>query len=94
MLEKVKTALRISNSAFDEEIEDLIEGAQMDLVQAGVSSEKAADEEDPLIRRALIIYCKANFGMDSPDADRFAASYESLKHHLSMAGDYNGNSLE
>jgi hypothetical protein len=40
MLEKVKVSLRISHSALDEEIYDLIEAARLDLSLSGVSSLK------------------------------------------------------
>ncbi|WP_017726764.1 head-tail connector protein [Halalkalibacterium ligniniphilum] len=95
MLQEIKTALRISNNAFDGEIEDMIAEARMDLIQSGLSSDvvNKAIEPDPLIKRAIKTYCKANFGLDSPDAERFQASYEMLKQHLSLAGDYNGRQL-
>lgn len=89
MLEKVKKALRIASltTAFDDEIDDLIEEAKADLRLAGVFF---TDETDPLIERAVKTYCKANFGFDNPDADRFQKSYDMLKQHLSLAGDYRG----
>ncbi len=91
MLEDVKKALRISasNTAFDTEVQDLIDGARLDLQQSGVSSTKTNDEQDALIKRAITTYCKAQFGYDNPDAERFQRSYEMLKQHLSLAGDYN-----
>lgn len=90
MLEDIKRSLRVTNTAFDSEILDLIEAARLDLVQSGVSILKAQEETDPLIKRAITIYCKANFGYDNPDADRFNDSYVMLKQHLSLASDYNG----
>ena len=86
-LDEVKTALRISASTvdFDTEIQGLIDAAKADLTLAGVDR---IDETDPLIKRAIIVYAKAHFGYDNPDADRLAASYEALKAHLSMADDY------
>lgn len=87
MLDDVKTALRITNAAYDSEVQDLIESAQMDLIQSGVL---LVDETDPLIKRAIITYAKANFGIDNPQADRFQDSYVMLKQHLSLSGDYNG----
>lgn len=89
MLEKVKTALRISNDAFNDEVTDLISAAREDLHLSGVSLEKVSLDSDPLIKRAIITYCKAHFGYDNPDADRFLSSYIMLKQHLSLAGDYN-----
>ncbi|WP_313413143.1 phage head-tail connector protein [Sedimentibacter sp.] len=43
---------------------------------------------DPLIKRAITLYCKANFGYDNPDAERFAESYKMLKIHLALSSDY------
>lgn len=88
MLQDVKLSLRISNTAFDEEILDLIEEARQDLILSGVSLTKAHDDEDPLIKRAIKSYTKANFGFDNPDAERLQKSFEMLKQHLSLAGDY------
>lgn len=91
MLQDIKPKLRIStsNNAFDQEILDLIDEARHDLMLSGVSSVKAKDDNDPLIKRAITTYCKANFGYDNPDVDRLNRSYEMLKQHLSLAGDYN-----
>lgn len=88
MLEDVKTALRIRNNAFDGEVEDLIEGARQDLFLSGILLEKTQSNTDPLIKRAIVTYAKANFGYDNPEADRFQKSYDMLKQHLSLAGDY------
>lgn len=93
LLEDVKVALRVSNNAFDEEVQDLIESARLDLIQSGVDSE-IAESDDPLIKRAIIYYAKANFGLDNPNAERFQESFNLLKRHLSLAGDYNGSAVE
>lgn len=91
LIDDVKTALRFSSAAtaFNGEIADLIEAAKADLKMAGVDPAKTdAPDPDPLIKRAITVYVKANFGFDNPDADKLQASYESLKAHLSLAGDY------
>lgn len=86
MLDKVKSALRVSGAFFDLEIQDLIESAKLDLNISGVVK---VNDTDPLIQRAIIVYCKANFGYDNNEAERFQKSYDMLKQHLSLAGDYN-----
>ncbi len=73
---------------FDNEVNDLIAAARMDLQLAGVQPGKAQNDNDPLIKRALIVYCKANFGFDNPDAKRLQASYTSLKAHLTLSQEY------
>lgn len=85
----MKIALRISHGALDTELSDLIESARYDLALSGVSSEKTKDDTDPLIKRAIITYCKANFGLENKDSEKYQRSYESLKNHLTLAGDYN-----
>lgn len=94
LLEKVKLSARISGNAFDEDVQDMIASAREELVQSGVSRTKADSDEDPLIIRAIKLYVKANFGIDSPNAYRFQSSFNSLKRHLSMAGDYTDDELE
>lgn len=87
MLESVKKALRISGTIFDTEIQELIDAAMSDLKLSGISCQNV---RDPLIRRAVTIYCKANFGLDNEDSEKYQKSYDMLKNHLSLAGDYNG----
>lgn len=86
MLASIKLALRIKSSAFDEEITELIESSKIDLQISGITKIK---EDDPLIRQAIKTYCKANFGLDNKDSEKYQSSYESLKQHLSLCGDYN-----
>jgi len=86
MLAKVKKNLRITNTAFDDEIQDLIDGALADLQLSGVVN---VNQTDHLIIRAVVTYCKANFGWDNPDAKRLQESYEMLRNHLSQSLDYN-----
>lgn len=90
LLDEVKTALRISsdNTGFDAEIQTLIDATRLDLIQAGVNPDKVNDDDDALIKRAIITYCKANFGYDNPEADRFNDAYVMLKQHLCLYGDY------
>lgn len=86
MLEEVRLALRISNTVYNDEIQGLIDAGKRDLEIAGVA---LPIETDPLIKRAVILYCKAHFGYDNKDADRFLDSYVMLKQHLVLSGDYN-----
>lgn len=78
MLDKVKLALRVTTSAFDSELTDLIDAAKGDLGIAGVLTDS---DGDPLITRAVITYCKMNFG-ESGDYDRLKKSYDEQKAQL------------
>ena len=95
MLEDVKQALRITNKAYDGEVQDLIDAALADLYQSGVFIDieefRQSDTTDPLIKRAIITYCKAHFGYDNPDSERLNEAYIMLKQHLSLYSDYKGD---
>jgi uncharacterized phage protein (predicted DNA packaging) len=88
MLNSVLIALRISHSQLNFEIEDLIAAARLDMIQSGIAALKANLDNDPLIKRAIITYCKAHFLADKDEADRFQKSYDLLKTHLALADDY------
>ena len=78
----VRTALRVTTIAFDLEIEGLMLAAIEDLRVAGVVVESI--DNNPLVVRAVITYCKANFGQ--PDEyDRLKASYDEQKAQLVTA---------
>lgn len=80
----VRTALRVTTDAFDAELSDLIEAALLDLGRAGVVN---CDTEDPLVRRAVITYCRLHFGQPD-DFDRLKRSYDEQKAQMSMATGY------
>ena len=83
-LEKVKMGLRISTTAYDDELSDLIKAAKTDLGIAGVVVPETLDE---ICTRAIITYCKMNFG-EPDEYDRLKASYDEQKAQLSMATGY------
>lgn len=77
MLNKVKSALRITTDRLDNEILDLIESAKADL---GIVAE-VIDDSDALTRQAIITYCRLHFG--SPDDfDKLERSYNEQKAQL------------
>lgn len=79
VIEKVKMALRVSTTAFDSELYGLIDAACADLGVVGV--EALNTTTDPLLLRAIITFCRVNFG--SPDDyDRLKASYDEQKAQL------------
>lgn len=85
MLEQVKLALRITAAIFDAELAALIESALDDLEIAGVAARN--NEDKPLIVRAVITYCKANFG-EADQYDRLKESYDEQKAQLMSATGY------
>lgn len=84
MLEDVKRELRITNTAYDLEVLDLIEAAKLDLKIPQINELKIL-ESDPLIKRAIILYCKANFGLDNKDSEKYQKSYDNLVEKLSLS---------
>lgn len=90
LLDEAKGALRLTAppAAIETEIADLIAAAQAELQLTGILPEKANSETDPLIKRAVLVYVKANFGWDNPDAEKYQQSFESLKIHLALSAEY------
>lgn len=95
MLDKVKAALRVKTTAFDDEVQGLIDACKADLRLVGVNVPEdqppaeggSPSAGDPLITRAIILYAKANFGY-SDDSEKYRAAYDYLKCSLSLAGSY------
>jgi uncharacterized phage protein (possible DNA packaging) len=96
LLPDVRTALRVTHTALDNEINDLILSARKDLYYSGVGQavSEAADPIDPLIKRAIVVYCKANFMDNMADAERFQLSYDMLKTHLALSADYQDSTTD
>lgn len=80
---KAKLAARITTSAFDDQISDLLDAALLDLGVAGVET----DSMSALITQAAITYVLMNFGQ--PDQyDRLKASYDEQKAQLATCSGY------
>lgn len=87
-IEKFRSGLRISAEVFDAEINDLIGGAQGELIVVGVHPQWAICETDPLITMAVSTYVKANFGLDNDDFEKYHDAFERQKKSLSMTTKY------
>ena len=83
-----RKAIRITNNKFDDEISDLIGAARTDLLLGGILLNKVCDEKDYLIKRAIMSYVKAEFGLDNSDAAKYRESYDMLKRHLMLSDEY------
>ena len=84
MLEAVRLALRITTQAYDAELELLIDAALDDLGIAGVDSTLTSA---PLVRRAVITYCRMNVGSPA-DYQDLKTAYDEQKAQLQMATGY------
>ena len=88
LLEKVKTALRRREDTFDEEIWDLCRAAMADLDRSG-AGEAEDGAADPLVLRAVITYCRANFGdLEPEEYDRMIAAYHTQRAELHSSTGY------
>lgn len=73
-----KMAARITTTAFDSEVDRLLNAALLDLGCAGVV---LPDEATPLAEQAAITYFLCNFGQPD-DYDRLKRSYDEQKAQL------------
>lgn len=88
ILDRVKTALRVTTTAFDDEITMLIESACADLNLAGVSYDVLEDKnENPAIMQAVICFCKARFG-DPETSEKWEEVYKMQKAQLKCHKEY------
>lgn len=85
LLDDVRTALRVTTSLTDSEISTYIGTALFDMENKGVRpeflAEEAADDDYmPIVKTAVINYCKAQYGRDVEASERNAclASYRSI----------------
>lgn len=76
MLEKVKKAMRITVSAYDDELGNLIASAVATLQSLGITWATEADSNEPMAERAIITYCRLHFGTPD-DFDKMAAAWNS-----------------
>lgn len=82
MLAAAKLALRLTTTAYDDEIGRLIDSAYLDMAVAGVP-----EAEDALVKTAVITYVRANFGSPS-DYDRLKKAYDEQKAQMQTASGY------
>jgi len=92
LLDDVKLACRVTSTAYDAELTDLIASGFADVGITDVNPAFLVETTDlkPLIKRAIITYCKMNFGkLEDSVYDRFKASYDEQKSQLLMSSEYN-----
>lgn len=85
MLDSVKMACRKSTNAFDDEFKELIAEAREDLKSAGII--ETDNDDNPLIKKAIKLYCRLNFGQPD-DYDKLKLAYDELKAQLQMSDGY------
>lgn len=92
LLDKVKVACRVTSTAYDDELTDLINAGLADMGITDIKSELLTESGIlPLIQRAVITYCKLNFGFVQLEERQYAqlkASYDEQKAQMLMATGY------
>lgn len=92
LLDKVKVACRVTSTAYDDELTDLIAAAFADLGIPDIKEELLTETDtDPLIQRAVITYCKLNFGfvqLEEHQYNRLKESYDEQKAQMLMNSTY------
>ena len=76
-------ALRVTTNAYDNEINEYIESAKLDLKIAGVETAIP----DSLVSKAIMTYVRMSFGAPS-NYDKLKASYDEQKAQLMNATGY------
>jgi hypothetical protein len=85
LLQKVKTALRISHAKLDDDILDNIQACLLDLQMHGVVHK---DHTDALIQNAIKLYCRAEYTDDPAKAEKYGQRYREMRNCLKLAEGY------
>ena len=86
MFDKVKLALRITNTAFDDEITALINDCLAELTMLGIYDPETMGSDSQILT-AVIFYCKGRFGK-GVDTDKWEKLYHDKVTKLLIAADY------
>lgn len=84
ILASVKMALPITTDAYDDELNELIDSAFLDLTTAGVEIPTTLDS---LVLTAIKTYCRMHFGAPA-NYEHLKASYDEQKAQLGMRTGY------
>lgn len=84
LLPEAKVWIRKSSGSLDDEIKQTVEAALLDLSIAGI---KNIDAGDALIKQAVKLYLKAQFGFNE-ESDKYEVAYEHVKAAMSLCSDY------
>ena len=90
MFDEIKRALRLSISAFDDDIKSNIDTALLELGRVGVGVAgltNASADADKLILKACELYCKWQFNFMGK-AEQFEKNFNQLRDALSITSAY------
>ena len=87
LLDKIKTALRITHNKLDDEIRQYISSAFADLERVGVAVPDNSENAAPLLETAVKIYVLAKYDFLGK-GKQYQADYEKLRDALSLSEKY------
>jgi hypothetical protein len=91
LVNTIRNSLRIISEEFDDEIKELIDQAIQDMKNSGVkaavfpdfgSNAWAYTIPDSNIRRTIMLFVKANFGIENTDKDWYMEQYFNKKAEI------------
>lgn len=96
LVKKAKIQLRITTDALNDEVSGLVEAALADMTMRGIDASRlcpksaAASEMEPLAVRAVMLYCKAHFGVagDMGERSQYMTCYDSLTQSMALSQEY------
>lgn len=80
---EVRKKLRISHNQLDDDIQDDIDAALLDMDRVGIDTVNP----DKLVDKAVELYCKAQFNYLGK-GEQFQKNYEELRNALSVSAKY------
>lgn len=85
ILDDARTAVRITHTSLDDELNGYISACKADLARAGISSE--ITESDPLVHQAIILYVRWQCDYCG-NGDKYERAYKYLADSMALCGDY------
>lgn len=90
----LKDSLRIKSDVVNNEIKSLIMAARLDLALAGITNQKINNEEDYLVKNAIINYLRSEFGLDNKDSEKYRNSYNMMRDKMAISQEYMATEAE
>lgn len=92
LIDKVKTACRVTGTAYDDELTDMIKAAFADMGITDINSTMLVETNiNALVQMAVITFCKMNFGYATLTEDQYSrlkAAYDEQKAQMLMSSTF------
>ena len=88
IVERVRKALNVTTSAFDDELRDVVEAARRDMEMSGVPVSVSHDDSNADVIQAIKCFVKADQAWEEPSiAQKQMESYNAIVNKLSLTHD-------